>query len=146
IGIAHALHSGTAAAWSGAITTAAIIEVPSTLLAAFVIWTQGFLHRMTRAEVRMQEEDGTTVRVDPLASLPGWVRPLAWRVVAGLLAVSVLVNLWGAFWIGVGMWGVIGAVGAVIAATSSLLGWAFSLQASAIIAANMASPGVSDAL
>ena len=146
IGIANALHSGTTAAWSGAIATAAIVEIPSTLLASFVIWTQGFLNRMTRANVQVQEEDGTTVRMDPMAALPNWVRPLAWRVVAGLLAFSVLINLWGAAVVGVGMWGVIGAVGAVIAAASSLLGWAFSLQASAVISANMDSPGVSDSL
>ena len=146
IGIAHAIQAGTTAGWAAAIIAAAIVEVPSTTLASFVIWSQGLLQRLNRADVAIKEEDGTTVRVDPMASLPGWVRTLAWRVVAGLLAFSVLVNGWGAFWVGVGLWGVIGAVGAVIAAASALLGWAYSLQSSAIISANMASPGVADSL
>lgn len=146
IGIAHAIQAGTTAGWAAATIAAAIVEVPSTTLASFVIWSQGLLQRLNRADVAIKEEDGTTVRVDPMASLPGWVRTLAWRVVAGLLAFSVLVNGWGAFWVGVGLWGVIGAVGAVIAAASALLGWAYSLQSSAIISANMASPGVADSL
>ncbi|MBB5495769.1 hypothetical protein, partial [Nocardiopsis metallicus] len=121
VGIAHAIHGGTTAGVAGAIAMAAILEVPSTLLASFVIWSQGFLARVNRSEVSLTEEDGTTVRVDPLAALPGWTRTLAWKVVAALLAFSVLVNLWGAFWVGVGMWGALGAAGAVIAAASALL-------------------------
>ncbi|MCY9787946.1 hypothetical protein KIK06_29120 [Nocardiopsis sp. EMB25] len=146
VGIAHAIEGGTSAAWAGAIAAAAIVEVPSTTLASFVIWSQGLLQRLNRADVAIQEEDGTTVRVDPMASLPGWARTLAKRVVIGLLAFSVLVNVWGALWVGVGLWGVLGAVGAVIASASALLGWAYSLQSSAVISANMASPGVVDAL
>lgn len=146
VGIAHAIYGGTSAGVIGAIATAAILEVPSTLLASFVIWSQGLLARLNRADVSIQEEDGTTVRVDPLAALPAWTRTLAWKTVAGLLGFSVLVNLWGALWIGVGIWGALGAVGAVIAAASAMLGWSYSLQSSAIIAANMASPGVTDAL
>lgn len=146
IGIAHAVHGGTGAGAGGAIATAAILEVPSTLLASFVIWSQGLLQRLNRAEVEITEEDGTAVRVDPLAALPQWTRTLAWKVVAGLLAFSVLVNIWGLVFVKVGVWGALGAVGAVIAAASALLGWAYSLQSSAIISANMASPGVTDAL
>lgn len=146
VGIAHAIHGGTAAGVAGAIAAAAILEVPSTLLASFVIWSQGFLARLNRSEVNVQEEDGTTVRVDPLAALPQWTRTLAWKVVAGLLAFSILVNLWGMAFVGVGVWGALGAAGAIIAAASALLGWAYSLQSSAIISANMASPGVTDAL
>nr|WP_012954653.1 helix-turn-helix domain-containing protein [Nocardiopsis sp. 90127]ABD48729.1 pSQ10.6c [Nocardiopsis sp. 90127] len=145
-GIAHALHGGTSAGVAGAIVAAAVVEVPSTLLASFVIWSQGFLQRLNRSEVSLQEEDGTTVKVDPLAALPEWTRTLAWKVVIGLLAFSVLLNVWGMAWVGVGMWGALGAGGAVIAAASALLGWAYSLQSSAIIAANLASPGVTDVL
>ncbi|TMZ70517.1 hypothetical protein EMG21_27900 [Klebsiella pneumoniae] len=140
VGIAAAVHAGTAAGLWAAAALAAVVEVPTTLLASGVIWSQGHIARNTRTGARV-EPDGTRVRLAP--QVPAWAGRLPRIAVALLLAVSVSINAWGVLGgASTGVLGVMGMVGAGIAALASLLGWAYSVQSAAVIAANMTDASV----
>ncbi|MGI5122732.1 hypothetical protein ACQEU5_24765 [Marinactinospora thermotolerans] len=141
LGLAHAFVTLPGVGWATAVMTAVIIEVPTTVLVAMIVWAQGYLARHTFAATT-READGTRVRLDALRSLPAWARWLPWGGAAGLLLAVVGIQAWGLTVHGTGIYGVAGMVGAGIATLASFLSWAYSLQASAIIQTNMAAGGV----
>ena len=81
--------------------------------------------------------DRTRIDVD----LPRWVRVLPWAGVVGLLTVSVGVNTFGLI-MGTGELGLLGVIGACVAALAVLLAWAYSAQTSAIVTSLLADAGI----
>lgn len=78
-------------------------------------------------------------RID--VQLPRWVRVLPWAGVVGLLTVSVGVNTFGLI-MGTGELGLLGVIGACVAALAVLLAWAYSAQTSAIVTSLLADAGI----
>ena len=81
--------------------------------------------------------DSTRIDVD----LPRWVRVLPWAGVGGLLAASIGVNTFGLI-VGTGELGLLGVIGACVAALAVLLAWAYSAQTSAIVTSLLADAGI----
>jgi len=78
--------------------------------------------------------DGTRIDVD----LPRWVRVLPWAGVGSLLAASIGVNVYGFAVIGTGELGILGVIGAAVAALAVALAWAYSAQTAAIVTSLLA--------